>query len=232
MTFCYQCGQANTDEVRFCTKCRALINTRIPDSQCSEYMHQQRNNEAPEAEGAQPLCPPTTASAQQNTDESVPKCQQQNSCEQTPTTSFLPQPRFCVNCGTPIGDGARFCAQCGNPINASSPMVNQSQPAYHQPQDQNRVVTISREKKLASALCPYTVYVDDGICCVLQSGESQSFPITAGTHRIQVVGEGNEYNGGLPPCSNVEFIREVDGNTRFSIQTSGWNATITLRRMS
>ena len=28
-------------------------------------------------------------------------------------------PKFCTNCGKPVGKGARFCTHCGSPINTA-----------------------------------------------------------------------------------------------------------------
>lgn len=37
-------------------------------------------------------------------------------------------PKFCKECGTPLGEGDRFCPGCGTPIAASNPTSQQTVP--------------------------------------------------------------------------------------------------------
>lgn len=120
---------------------------------------------------------------------------------------------FCQNCGFQLTDGTAFCSNCGakQGVVAAKP--------------QERMITIKRTGAFGTD--PMGVYIDDGEYAILRLGESKTFPIPAGMHRLQVrttshavgkggltVGRKNSYS------SDVVYIRESDGDLTFNVTMS------------
>lgn len=131
---------------------------------------------------------------------------------------------FCQKCGFQLPDGAMFCSRCGAQLGAQpmpqQPMMQQAVPMY---QPAERMITVQRKGTFGTD--PMGVYIDDGEYAILRHGESKTFPIPAGMHRMQIratshsmgkggmtVGQGNKNSY----SSDVIYIRETDGNLTFS----------------
>ena len=124
---------------------------------------------------------------------------------------------FCSKCGKQIPDGAAFCNSCGaSQGGTSSPQASSSNTTM-------RTVTIKREGIFGTE--PMRVFVDDGEYAILRLGETKSFQIPGGMHRLQIradthavgkgglkVGQGNKNNY----QSDVIFIQESDEDLSFS----------------
>ena len=87
-----------------------------------------------------------------------------------------------------------------------------------------RMITIKRSGIFGTD--PMGVYVDDGEYAIVRHGETKTFPIPAGTHRLQIrttshafgkggltVGQGNKNSY----SSDVIYIKESDGDMSFSV---------------
>ena len=121
---------------------------------------------------------------------------------------------FCQKCGFQLNEGAAFCSKCGSP--QGTPVAPQ--------QAAERILTIQRTGIFGTD--PMGVYIDDGEYAIVRHGETKSFPIPAGMHRMQIratshafgkggltVGQGNKNSY----SSDVIYIRESDGNLTFSV---------------
>ena len=131
---------------------------------------------------------------------------------------------FCQKCGFQLADGVAFCGRCGAP--QSTPQVNsggfyQGAPYAHQAE---RMVTIQRTGIFGTD--PMAVYIDDSEYAIVRHGETKTFPIPSGMHRLQIkatshavgkggltVGQGNKNSY----SSDVIYNRETDGNLNFSV---------------
>ena len=124
---------------------------------------------------------------------------------------------FCQKCGTQLKDGAAFCSGCGSPQGSSGAPVQQNTAM--------RTVTVKREGIFGTE--PMSVFVDDGEYAIVRLGETKSFQVQDGTHRLQIrasthaigkggmtVGQGNKNSY----SSDVIFIQEADGNMDFSVK--------------
>ena len=119
---------------------------------------------------------------------------------------------FCQKCGSEINDGAAFCGNCGAQLGAS---VNANS---------ERMITIKRSGMFGTD--PMAVYVDDGEYAIVRHGETKTFPIPSGMHRLQIrttshamgkggltVGQGNKNSY----SSDVIYIKESDGDLTFTV---------------
>ena len=125
--------------------------------------------------------------------------------------------KFCQKCGTQLADDAGFCCTCGAPQGAVAMQQTTSV------QRADRMITV--ERKGAFGTDPMGVYIDDGEYAILRHGETKTFPIPAGMHRMQIratshalgkggltVGQGNKNSY----SSDVIYIKESDGDMQFS----------------
>lgn len=100
-----------------------------------------------------------------------------------------------------------------------------------------RLITIKRSGVFGTD--PMGVYVDDGEYAIVRHGETKTFPIPAGMHRLQIrttshaigkggltVGQGNKNSY----SSDVIFINGNDGDITFSV-TMNMFGKITIQRL-
>lgn len=119
---------------------------------------------------------------------------------------------FCQKCGSRLNEGSAFCGSCG---------TRQGEDSV---QRADRMITI--ERKGAFGTDPMGVYIDDGEYAILRFGETKTFPIPSGMHRLQIrttshaigkggltVGQGNKNSY----SSDVIYIKESDGDLTFSV---------------
>lgn len=126
---------------------------------------------------------------------------------------------FCKNCGQSIdtSGGAKFCQNCG-----------QSQQDTEQPDVQSnggrmRTVTISRSNQFVGSAATLSVYIDGEEYALLRPGETKTFEVQHGSHRLQI--RSNMSYIGLAggqdsDKSDVAFINETDGDVCFLLKTS------------
>lgn len=119
---------------------------------------------------------------------------------------------FCQKCGFELSEGVAFCGKCG---------AQQGSPST---KNVERMITI--ERKGIFGTDPMAVYVDDGEYAIVRHGETKTFPISSGMHRLQIratshavgkggltVGQGNKNSY----SSDVIYIRESDGDKTFIV---------------
>ncbi len=119
---------------------------------------------------------------------------------------------YCSKCGVKLNEGSAFCGNCGAHQGENN--------ASHA----DRIVTIIR--KGAFGTDPMGVYIDDGEYAILRFGETKSFPISPGMHRLQIrttshaigkgglqVGQGNKNSY----FSDVIYIKDSDGDLTFYV---------------
>ena len=117
---------------------------------------------------------------------------------------------FCSNCGKELDNTVKFCSECGTQLTPTEPATN-SPTAYM------RKLTVIREKKLVLSAYPLDVFIDGNDYGQLKNGESKTFEITAGNHRVQlqINMQVNDLNRGIYVTgtkSDVLFINENDGD--------------------
>ncbi len=119
---------------------------------------------------------------------------------------------FCQNCGFKLNEGVNFCEKCG------------AQQGLSANNKAERMITIKRKGVFGTD--PMSVLVDGGEYAIVRLGETKTFPIPSGSHRLQIratshavgkggltVGQGNKNSY----SSEVIFIKESDGDMTFSV---------------
>lgn len=98
----------------------------------------------------------------------------------------------CQNCGTFNNQGTSFCSNCGvqlvnqtNSVNQINNQVNQSNNQVNQNNKVGQLTIIRRESFIGMALA-FSLYVDGYFVAKIKNGETKTFPIYYGAHRIEL----------------------------------------------
>jgi len=148
---------------------------------------------------------------------------------------------FCTKCGKELQDGDKFCSGCGTMVVGATPLSSptpqtqyptqlqyQSQPSYACPQQtgRNRVVTVTREKKMGGFLLPVHVYIDGVHCADVYGNSPASFEISLGEHVLSCRHESVT----VPEFKIPKMVIAAnDGDMAFFIQLDIWLNCIPVR---
>lgn len=118
---------------------------------------------------------------------------------------------FCSNCGNELSNDAKFCSNCGHKAGEAPSTPVTATPA-------ERIVTIKREGIFGAG--PMRVLIDDSEFCAIFTGETKSFPIPNGSHRMQIKCTSTAISHGRTSqnqyYSDVVFINAEDSSLNFS----------------
>ena len=92
---------------------------------------------------------------------------------------------FCKFCGARTEDTASFCPSCGNNLKISQEPLA---PAQVDSVAGDRMITVTRLKRLTAALIKIEVFCDDEYMGILKAGESVSFDVDSrASHKVYAV---------------------------------------------
>ena len=84
--------------------------------------------------------------------------------------------KFCSSCGAPVEEGMKFCAKCG------AAQGGEVQSGAQQP----TTIQISRKWRWVDFIFDEEVYVDDVKIGAVSNGQSRTFDVAPGAHKLQL----------------------------------------------
>jgi len=95
-----------------------------------------------------------------------------------------------------------------------------------------RKITIIRPSRFVGSAMPCSVVIDDGEYSVLNNGQTKTFEIPDGSHRMQIIASPLVNIGHSVYKSDVVFIDETDGNSAFELMIKmGFQLKLSLERV-
>ena len=218
----------------FCPRCGYPMNENL-NSYCGTYVPQAPIWPEPPQQWHYPQMP------------AQPQYQWQPTGAEPPKS--LPQlENGCPACSAPVRPGMKFCGKCGTAQGAAAlPQAHQAaqqapapparpiapaQQKYEVIDSGTQRVTIIRRKQFVGSVAPYAILIDGEEYATVKNGQTKTFEVPRGKHRIQALSDMSVDNGfgSQRKKSQVEFIRENEGHIAFRVETSGWNADLRLVR--